>query len=169
MNFQVMEEDLRQIHLASMRILEETGMKFHHPEVIEILIKHGVRVEDQIAYFTREQILEWIGKAPSSFKIYARNPQYDITVGGDNTECFPAYGSPLILELDGTKRPAQMRDYVQFLKLYHQCHHFNANGGMIVQPADMTVHHGIGAFLYATLLYSDKCIVTGSGKADEVE
>lgn len=169
MNLETMTEDLKQIHLASMRILEETGMKFLHPEVIEILKKNGVRVVDQTAYFTREQIMEWIGKAPSSFKMYARNSKYDITVGGDNVECFPAYGSPLILELNGNKRPAQMKDYVQFLKLYHQCSHFNANGGMIVQPADMAGHYGIGALLYATLLHSDKCIVTGSGKANEVE
>lgn len=169
MNLDNMSEDLRQIHLASMRILEETGMKFHHPEVIEILKKHGVKVNDQTAYFTREQITEWVGKAPASFKMYARNPKYDITVGGDNVECFPAYGSPLVMELDGAKRPANMQDYVELLKLHHQCEHFNANGGIIVQPADMTIHHGIGVLLYATLLYSDKCIVTGSGKAEEVE
>lgn len=169
MNLATMTEDLRRIHLASMRILEETGMKFLHPEVIELLKKNGVRLEGQTAYFTREQVLEWIDKAPSSFTMYARNSKYDITVGGDNVECFPAYGSPLILELDGSKRPAQMEDYVRFLKLYQQCSHFNANGGMIVQPADMAGHHGIGALLYATLLHSDKCIVTGSGKADEVE
>lgn len=169
MNLETMTEDLKQIHLASMRILEETGMKFHHPEVVELLKKNGVRLDGQTAYFTREQVMEWIGKAPSAFTMYARNPKYDITVGGDNVECFPAYGSPLIQELDGSKRPAQMEDYVQFLKLYQQCSHFNANGGMIVQPADMAGHYGIGALLYATLLHSDKCIVTGAGKADEVE
>jgi len=31
------EQKLKKIHEASMRILEETGMKFHHPEVLEIL------------------------------------------------------------------------------------------------------------------------------------
>ncbi|CVK21855.1 trimethylamine methyltransferase family protein [Sporomusa sphaeroides] len=165
MSVATMTEDLKQIHLATVKILEKTGMKFLHPDVIELLQKNGIKVDGQTAYFTEEQLLEWIGKAPSSFAMYARNSKYDITVGGDNVECFPAYGPPLVLELDGSKRPAQMEDYVRFLKLYQQCDHFNANGGMIVQPADQ----GIGALLYATLLHSDKCIVTGSGKADEVE
>ncbi|HWR39075.1 MAG TPA: trimethylamine methyltransferase family protein, partial [Patescibacteria group bacterium] len=169
MAFEHTEADVQQIHLASMRILEETGMKFHHPEVVDILIKNGVRVLGQTAYFTREQIMEWIGKAPSSFTLYARNPQYDMVIGGDNTELFPATGSSLILEADGRKRPANMEDYVQLLKLYQQSEHYHGNGGFIVQPGDVTGPHSIAVLLYATLVHTDKCLVAGTGKAEEME
>ena len=108
MSVATMTEDLKQIHVATVKILEKTGMKFLHPDVIELLQNNGIKVDGQTAYFTEEQLLEWIGKAPSSFTMYARNSKYDITVGGDNVECFPAYGPPLVMELDGSKRPAQM-------------------------------------------------------------
>lgn len=169
MNLDNMDEDLKQIHIASMKILEETGMKFHHPEVVEILKQKGIKVSGQTAFFTREQIIEWASKAPSTFNIYARNPKYDITVGGDKVEYCPGSGSPNILSSDGKRRPAMMVDYINFLKLYHQSEHYNVTGGFVVQPTDMSGESSISMMLYATLLYSDKCIVTGTGKAEDVE
>ena len=70
-----MDEDLGQIHEASMTFLEQTGMMFHHPKVIEIMKQKGIRVEGKTAFFTREQVMEWVSKAPSQFKMYARNPK----------------------------------------------------------------------------------------------
>ena len=169
MNLDNMDEDLKQIHIASMRILEQTGMKFLHPEVVEIVKQKGIKVSGQTVFFTSEQVLEWVSKAPSTFKIYARNPQYDIVVGGDRVECCPGSGSPTISTSDGARRPAMMTDYINFLKLYHVSEHYNVNGGFVVQPTDMSGENSIAMMLYATLLYSDKCIVTGTGKAEYVE
>ncbi|HEY3424152.1 MAG TPA: trimethylamine methyltransferase family protein, partial [Negativicutes bacterium] len=169
MNLDNMDEELKQIHIASMRILEETGMKFHHPAVIEILKQKGIKVSGQTAFFAREQIIEWVSKAPSTFNIYARNSKYDISVGGDKVECCPGSGSPTISASDGTRHPAMMADYINFLKLYQQSEHYKINGGFVVQPTDMSGENSISMMLYATLLYSDKCIITGTGKAEEVE
>ncbi len=169
MNLEHMAADLRQIHEASMQILEKTGMKFHHPKVIELLQQQGVRVYDQTAYFTREQILEWVGKAPSRFTLYARNPAYDMVVGGDHVECCPGSGSPAVAGSDGSKRPATMTDYITFLKLYQQSALYKVNGGYLVQPADMSMQHCIAVLLYASVLYSDKGIVTGTGTMEEVQ
>lgn len=46
-----------------MRILSKTGMKFNHPDAIEILKKNGVRMEGNAAYFTESEIMNWVGKA----------------------------------------------------------------------------------------------------------
>lgn len=169
MKLEHMDEDLKQIHEASMLILEKTGMKFHHPAVIELLQQKGIKVSGQTAFFTRKQIAEWVDKAPSTFTLYARNPQYDIVVGGDNVECCPGSGSPAISESDGSKRPAMMTDYVNFLKLYQQSDLYKVNGGFVVQPTDMSGKYGISMMLYATLLLSDKGIVTGTGPREEVQ
>ncbi len=169
MKLEHMANDLRQIHEASMQILEKTGMKFHHPQVIELLHQKGVRVCGQTAYFTREQVLEWVGKAPAAFTLYARNPNYDIVVGGDHVECCPGSGSPAVAASDGSKRPATLADYINFLKLYHQSDLYKVNGGFLVQPADMSLQHCIAILLYATVLYSDKGIVTGTGTEEEVQ
>lgn len=163
-----MDSDLRQIHDATMSILEQTGMLFHHPKVLEILKEKGIRVEGSTVYFTREQLMEWVGKAPKQFSMYARNSKYDFEVGGDHVELLPGYGSPFVCGFDGQRYPAQMSDYVKFLKLFHQSDYHNANGGVLVQPGDVP-EHSIVAMLYATLLHTDKALVAGSGKADDVE
>ncbi|SMD11810.1 trimethylamine methyltransferase family protein [Sporomusa malonica] len=169
MKLDCMDEELRQIHEASMQVLEKTGMKFHHPEIIELLQQKGIKVCGQTAYFTREQIIEWVSKAPSTFTLYARNPQYDIVVGGDNVECCPGSGSPAISDSDGSKRSSLMTDYVNFLKLYHQSDLYKVNGGFVVQPTDITSKHCISLMLYATILYSDKGIITATGGVEEVQ
>ena len=37
------------IHERSLEILGTVGMRFLHPDAIDVLKKHGVRVEDDIA------------------------------------------------------------------------------------------------------------------------
>lgn len=168
MQLTAMDEDLRQIHEATLKILEQTGMKFHHPQVIEVLKARGVKVEGQTAFFKPEQLMEWVSKAPGKINLYARNSQYNVLIGGDRVEVCPGSGSPAVSDLHGRKRPALMSDYIKFLKLYHQCNYFNLNGGILVQPTDIG-QSTIPFMLYATLLYSDKAIVTGTGTSEEVE
>lgn len=163
-----MDDNLRKIHEASMAVLERTGMRFHHPKVLEIMEQNKIRIEGQTAFFTREQVIDWVSKAPAHFKMYARNQNYDFVVGGDQVEVCPGSGSSFICEADGTKHAATMRDYINFLKLYHQSSYYKVNGGTVVQPTDMG-RSTIAMMLYATMVYSDKVIITGTGTAEEVE
>ena len=59
--------NIERIHKATMRLVEEAGMLFHHPEAVEILKSHGIRMEGNVAHFTEEQLMYWIRKAPSRF------------------------------------------------------------------------------------------------------
>ena len=61
-----MNDNVKKIHEASMQILNKTGMKFYHPDALEILKKHGIKADGNVAYFTEEQIMEWVRKAPST-------------------------------------------------------------------------------------------------------
>lgn len=61
-----MNDNVKKIHEASMQILNKTGMKFYHPDALEILKNHGIKVDGNVAYFTEDQIMEWVRKAPST-------------------------------------------------------------------------------------------------------
>ncbi|MHB9095780.1 MAG: trimethylamine methyltransferase family protein [Eubacteriales bacterium] len=159
MNDGLMTEDLKKIHDATTRILENTGVQVKHPEALKIISQKGIRVTGETVFFTGEQIMEWVDKAPGSFTLYARNPRYNMTIGGDSIEYAPGYGAPTVAEFDGTKRPALMKDYVSFLMLSEQCDYFKCNGGVLVQPRDIGVKESGPLMLYATLIYSDKCII----------
>ncbi len=152
-----------------MRILNKTGMKFHHPEILDILADNGVKISGNTAFFTETQIMDRVKKAPGRFTLYARNPKFDLHIGGDKVAYAPGYGAPNIIEADGSERSACYNDYIQFLKLYQQSDYFNINGGIIVQPHDLDAVNSFPVMLLTTLLYSDKCLLGGGGGKRETD
>ncbi|MGI6679107.1 MAG: trimethylamine methyltransferase family protein [Dehalobacterium sp.] len=163
-----MQEDLQKIHQASMFLLEKCGIKILHEEIREIIKKKGIKVVDEIVYFTEDQLMSWVKKSPASFELFARNPQYNITLGGDRVEFAPGYGAPSIIESNGRVRSALMQDYVNFVKLFHQSPHHNINGGVLVQPTDLIQNQSRPIMAYLTLANSDKCLMAGTGEKAEV-
>jgi len=73
--------------------------------------------------------MAWIQKAPGRFTLYARNPKYDVSIGGDTTVFAAGYGETFIVDATGVKRNASLEDYLDFLKLVQQCDLFSINGG----------------------------------------
>lgn len=164
-----MDNAVEELHEASLHILQYTGVVFHHPEIIQVLQKNGIKVVGQTALFSPAEIMGWIKKAPSSFKVYARNPQYNIELGGEATEFAAGYGAPSVIDQGGIKRKALLADYINFLKLVQQSSFFNINGGILVQPNDVSTPHQFLMMMYASLLYSDKCLMSGAGGRAETE
>lgn len=44
-----MNDNVKKIHEASMMILQKTGMKFCHPDAVQILKNHGIRTDGDVA------------------------------------------------------------------------------------------------------------------------
>ena len=104
------KENVRKIHEATMRILSSTGVKFHHPDAVKVLKKNGIRVEGNIAYFTEDDIMKWVKKAPAYTGFKGADPKYHAKIGGDLVLNAPAAGPTKIMEKDGTLRSAQIED-----------------------------------------------------------
>ena len=62
--------DIRTIHNASLRILDETGMVIHHGVVLEKLAAAGVRVElhKKLVRFNEEQVMWAVAQAGKQFE-----------------------------------------------------------------------------------------------------
>lgn len=157
------------IHDAAMEIMREVGVKIHNEKAREILKKNGIQVEGDIACFTEEQVMHWVKMAPESFTIYARNPKYNMYMGGDQVNPAATYGCAFIDDKDGTRRRGTMADYIKCLKLIHANEDYNINGGIIVQPADVPEETAAMEMFYATLEYSDKAIMLPTGFKKEME
>ncbi|MCH7555593.1 MAG: trimethylamine methyltransferase family protein, partial [Proteobacteria bacterium] len=69
------EEQVEQIHLASMKVLEDLGLEFLDGEALDILDNAGADVDHSTkrVRFDRGLIAESIAKAPPTFTIHARN------------------------------------------------------------------------------------------------
>ncbi len=92
-------EQVEQVHEASLQILTRIGMEFGYPPALEILKKGGAKVEGQRVFFSDRLVEEQINKAPGKFRLYARNPEQDVIIGGDNIAFTPGYGAPFVTEL----------------------------------------------------------------------
>lgn len=163
------DEKLNRIHRASMEILEKVGVQFHHKGIVDLLKRNGIKVDGETAYFTETDVMEWIGKAPSEFKIYSRSSTSDMNIGNGNMEFASSNsGFPIITEYNGKERPAKYKDYIKFLKLVQQTEYFNINGGVMVTPCDAGTENVYPIMLYSTIEHSDKCIFGGMGAPEEV-
>jgi len=161
--------NLEKIHHGSMVVLKKTGVRLCHPEIVDLVKKHGIKVRGELAFFEEDQLMHWVNKAPRSFQVYGRNPAYDMTVGENSLELAPGYGAPMVADFDGLKRAALFKDYLDFVKLVHQCPYFNINGGILVQPSDLGPDESFPLMLFFTLTHSDKCLMGGAGGEKEAK
>ncbi len=164
-----MDKAVREIHRASMEIAEKIGIRYHSARAQEILKEHKIKVEDGVAYFTEDQLMGWVKKAPADFTWYARDPQYDVQIGKGISNPAPGYGAPLIMDADGNKRKALMEDYLSMCRIVQANPDFSINGGIIVQPDDVPPEDSVLLMFYASYLMSDKCLLTGSGDRAQME
>jgi trimethylamine--corrinoid protein Co-methyltransferase len=163
-----MQEKIARIHQTSMAILENVGIKLHHPEICSALQEKGIKVKNGVAYFSEDQVMSWVGKAPGRFIVYARNPDHDALIGSGQAQYLGGYGCSAIIESTGNRRDATLDDYIRFIKLVQQCSGFRFNGGILVQPTELPPAQMHAAMAYTTMLFSDKCIMGQPGPAEWV-
>ena len=82
------ESGIERIHTASLRLLGEQGMEFMAPEAWDFLEPNGVNVDREtgLCKFPAEVVLDWVAKAPSRFRIAARDPALSLDIGGGHCQ-----------------------------------------------------------------------------------
>ena len=105
------------IHEAAMEVMRDTGIRFVNKRAQEILKENGIRLENDIAYFTEEQVMHWVKMAPESFTIYARNPKHNVFMGGNVVNAAPTYGCAFMDDWDGNRRRGTLEDSMKCMKL----------------------------------------------------
>lgn len=74
------EEEEDEIHLESLKILEQVGVKVLSPRALSMLKELGATVDErtQIVRIPERMVMEWLSKAPREFKMCARDRAHDI-------------------------------------------------------------------------------------------
>ncbi|MEM6305107.1 MAG: trimethylamine methyltransferase family protein [Pseudomonadota bacterium] len=163
-------EGVAAIHDGAMRILEEVGIEFLHPEACAILKKAGAEVTGENVRMGRDMVMEWIAHAPSEFTITPRNPDRAITVGGRNLLFGNVSSPPNYYDMAiGKKVPGTREMCRDLLRLtqYFNCIHFA--GGYPVEPVD--VHASVRHLdvLFDKLTLTDKVMHAYSLGKERVE
>ncbi|WP_169832966.1 trimethylamine methyltransferase family protein [Geosporobacter ferrireducens] len=165
----MVNEKIEVLHRASIDILSQIGIEFQHEETKKILLDAGIEVKNNRAYFTEEQINEYMSKAPKEFIVYARDEAFNMRLNTEELNFTPGYGCPKIMEVDGKIRNALFDDYLKFAELVHVSPAFKINGGILVQPNDIDAKLSAAAMVYTTMKRSSKCIMGVSGNQESTE
>ena len=134
------EEGEEAIHEAAIHIIEEIGIQLNHEEAIEVFEEHGAEVhEDNIVTIPRDVIEDAVEEAPSSFTLHARNPDNNVTIGGESGEPLraPGYGAPNFRTFDEGRRKSTIEDYETMMKLVQTEDVLNSAGYNVCEPNDV--------------------------------
>jgi trimethylamine--corrinoid protein Co-methyltransferase len=106
------DAQIRDIHLATLRVLDEVGVRFADRRTLEFLADHGCMVdhEGQIVRFPARVVEACLQEHPPEFRLHARNPEYD-TVFDAHSVHFAACSGMEVLDLETLeRRPGTLRD-----------------------------------------------------------
>ena len=135
----VSDDELESIHLESLRVLDELGVRVLHSKARDIMRQHGARVDDdtEMVHFDPELVLSLVEHAPSSFRMHARNPAHDVVFGDGECVFAMMASAPNASCLDHGRRTGNREDYQNFLRLSQMHNVLQLNVGYPVEPVDL--------------------------------
>ncbi|GIK99534.1 MAG: methyltransferase [Alphaproteobacteria bacterium] len=107
------------IHVASLTLLEEIGLRILHAEARRLYRAAGAAVDEADARvrFDRGLVMEAVGRAPAVVRLHARNPAHDVEVGGNAVAVTTVGGPPNCSDLERGRRPGTLADFADFMRL----------------------------------------------------
>ena len=138
-------------------VLWEIGVSFpEQPEAQRRWREAGAEIEGDRVHIPRGLARTLCATAPSEFTHHARNPERDVTIGGDHMVFAPVYGPPFVRHLDGERRYATMADFQDFVRLAYMSPQLHLSGGTVCEPTDVAVNKRHLDMLLAHMTLSDK-------------
>jgi len=176
-------KQLYNIHLATLDLLEHTGVKVRYEEALKLLDVAGANVDykKQIVKIPRHLVREALKKAPSSITLAGRNSKNDLKLEDGKTYFGTLGTAPYVQDLEtGKRRLATKKDLEDFARVadaLENIHYFHT----MVTPSDVpieicdlhrweatlrnTVKHAMGGAVYKTenmpYLIRMCCVVAG--------
>jgi trimethylamine--corrinoid protein Co-methyltransferase len=111
-SFRLLADDqIQQIHQATLTVLEKTGVIIDHPRALEILSGAGCKVSNKNrVYFPPHIVEEAIKRAPESVTIYSREGQLKMTLEDRRVYYGTVTSLPSIANIDGERRDYTLKD-----------------------------------------------------------
>src|SRR3546814_17512168 len=81
--------------------------------------------------------LDSVAKTPSEVTLHARNPERNLTFGGNHINFGTVASAPNVSDLDSGRRPGNFVDYCTLLKLSQSLHIVQFISGYPVEPTDL--------------------------------
>jgi trimethylamine--corrinoid protein Co-methyltransferase len=165
------EEQLERIESTAFRVLEELGLEFQNEQALEIAARGGAQVDraSGIVRFDRALVRECVARAPTQFRLHARNPARSLTIGANRSACGPVSSAPNVADLDRGRRPGTFADQCDLIRLHQSLQCLHLAGGMPVEALDLPAATRHLDFYRAQLTLADRAFVARGIGRDRIE
>lgn len=153
------QDGIETLHAAMLNVVETIGVEFRDRTALDHWRRAGARVDGERVYIHREILMDLIGAVPSRFTFHARNSERSVDVGGDNSIFANCYGAPFVYDLNGNRRPSQLADTQNFLRLGQMSSAMHVAGILPVEPQDIPVPERHLDLVNSALQLTDKPIM----------
>jgi len=153
------ESEIKDIHEASIDILENCGVKILGKDMLDFLKEKGLDIdkEKQIVRFSRKCIEDSLAKVPEKFDVFDRNGKFAFTLGDRVPKIAAGHNAVFWVDSDtGKTRNSTVADVEKFSRICQQLECIDMIG-IPVMPQDVPEPK-------ATLLYAVKAVIENSTK-----
>lgn len=148
-------DQLQLIHNNSMRILSDIGIKVLDARSRSYLSAAGAEVDetDEMVRFDPDLVAQMVALAPATVDLHARNPDYNVTLGGNEIVFSSVMCPPFANDLDRGRRAGTFDEMCEYVKLVHSINAVHQAGGGGFEPLDLPpeTRHLDVAYAHATL------------------
>ncbi|MCL4385405.1 MAG: trimethylamine methyltransferase family protein [Cyanobacteria bacterium] len=130
--------DLNRIHLASLRILEETGIKFYDKKILKLFAAKGADVDfdKKIVKIEKNLIEHYIKKVPKYHSIYSQNLN-ELKIGSGNLYLESTMENLYIIDSNTlTRRTAILEDVKNAVRMIDELPYYHICGSPFI-PQDI--------------------------------
>ena len=130
------DDQVDEIHEASLKILEKTGVRFDSEDTRKRLMKAGATkhpTRKDVLLFPRSMTLDAIKKIVPYGTYYARDPKNDMTFDGEHMFAHCVGGNPNILDIEtGETRMATLEDVEKTCRVMDALENCHSIGNLVV-------------------------------------
>ncbi|MEL6239848.1 MAG: trimethylamine methyltransferase family protein [Pseudomonadota bacterium] len=149
------DDEIASMHEASLRTLEELGIKVLLSEARRLYRQGGARVEGEMVFIGREIVEAALTSAPRSITCRAGARDRDVLLELDLLNFQPGAGAPHATDLTRGRRPGTVQDYRELVRITQ---HYDVLQMMpaLIGPQDVPIHLRHYFTMEAQLTLSDK-------------
>jgi len=146
------DDEIKRIHVAVVEVMETIGVRVEHRQALEIFRDSGCRVDfdKHIVKVPHEILNKAIRTCPSEFVLYGKKPEYDVHVNLTDVYTIGGSSALTVLDLDGNRRAATLRDLVELTRLLDGLENLHIMHALVV-PQDIP-QPGFDRILWATVM-----------------
>jgi trimethylamine---corrinoid protein Co-methyltransferase len=163
-------EQVEDIHLTSLRILEDLGMEVLSPRALAVLRAGGADVDlaARTVRLDRGLVESALQSAPASFALIPRNAEKRVIMGENRINFGLVAGPPSVHDCERGRRSGNYGDYCDFIRLAQFFNAIHLIGNQVCAPIELPANSRHLDTYRANLLYSDQvfhCTAIGAGRA----